>query len=112
MSELLELTLRDLSLPSGALLWKAILLTFISLFVGILGGFVGLALGTIRLPVLLILGTPAAIAGGTNIMVSSLSSLSGAIRHWRAGRSRCRRHRVRTRSSGSGPAPGRDRHRL
>ena len=84
--DLITLTLRDLGLPSEQLAWKALLLTIISMLVGILGGFVGLALGTIRLPAMLLLGTPAAIAGGTNIMVSSLSSLSGAFRHWRAGR--------------------------
>ena len=85
-SDLLALTLGDMGLPSDVLLWKAVLLTLISLLVGVLGGFVGLALGTIRLPALLLLGTPAAIAAGTNIMVSSLSSLSGTIRHWRGGR--------------------------
>ena len=73
-SDLMALTLGDIGLPSDHLVWKALLLTIISLLVGILGGFVGLALGTIRLPALLLLGTPAAIAGGTNIMVSSLSS--------------------------------------
>ena len=85
-SDFITLTLGDIGLPSDHLVWKALLLTIISLLVGILGGFVGLALGTIRLPALLLLGTPAAIAGGTNIMVSSLSSLSGAIKHWRGGR--------------------------
>ena len=86
LSDLLWVTLGDLSLPSDVLLWKALLLTVISLLVGVLGGFVGLALGTIRLPALLLFGIPPSIAGGTNIMVSGLSSLSGSIRHWRAGR--------------------------
>ena len=45
----------------------------------------GLALGTMRLPAMLLLGMPAPIAGGTNILVSSLASLSGAIRHFREG---------------------------
>ena len=84
--DIITLTLRDMGLPSEHLVWKALLLTIISMLVGILGGFVGLALGTIRLPAMLLLGTPAAIAGGTNIMVSSLSSFSGALKHWRAGR--------------------------
>ena len=78
-SDLLAIPLSDLRLPSDVLLWKALLLTVISLLVGVLGGFVGLALGTIRLPAMLLFGIPAPIAGGTNIMVSSLSSLSGAI---------------------------------
>lgn len=71
---------------SDVLLWKALLLTLISFLVGLLGGFIGLALGTIRLPALLLLGMPASIAGGTNIMVSSLTALTGAIKHWKEGR--------------------------
>ena len=86
LSDLLTMSLNDLGLSSDVLLWKAVLLTVISLLVGVLGGFVGLALGTIRLPAMLLFGIPAPIAGGTNIMVSSLSSLSGSIRHWKAGR--------------------------
>ena len=86
LSSLFAVSLEEIGLPSNQLVWKAVLLTIISLLVGVLGGFVGLALGTIRLPALLLLGTPAAIAGGTNIMVSSLSALSGAFRHWRGGR--------------------------
>lgn len=66
--------------------WHAVLLTFISFAVGVLGGFVGLALGTMRLPAMLLLGVPSALAGGTNIMVSGLSALTGSIRHLREGR--------------------------
>jgi uncharacterized membrane protein YfcA len=39
-----------------------------------------------RLPAMLLLGIPAPAAGGTNILVSSLASLAGTIRHLRAGR--------------------------
>ncbi len=73
-------------LGSEVVVWQAILLTLISFAVGILGGFVGLALGTMRLPALLLLGVPSAMAGGTNIMVSGLSALTGSIRHLRDGR--------------------------
>ncbi len=73
-------------MTTDLLLWQIVLLTAISFAVGILGGFVGLALGTIRLPAMLLLGMPAPIAGGTNILVSSLASLTGAIRHFREGR--------------------------
>ena len=76
----------DIEFVSGIVLWEAVLLTIVSFAVGILGGFVGLALGTIRLPAMLLLGMPAPIAGGTNILVSGLASLSGAIRHLREGR--------------------------
>ena len=71
---------------SDMALWQMAALTAISFAVGILGGFVGLALGTIRLPAMLLMGMPPAIAGGTNILVSSLASLTGAIRHLREGR--------------------------
>ena len=37
-------------------------------------------------PAMLLMGMPAPIAGGTNILVSSLASLAGTIRHLRAGR--------------------------
>lgn len=51
-----------------------------------MGGFVGLALGTMRLPAMLLMGMAAPAAGGTNILVSNLASLTGAIRHLREGR--------------------------
>lgn len=75
-----------IGLTSEVLVWQALVLTFISFAVGLLGGFVGLALGTMRLPSLLLMGIAAPTAGGTNILVSSLSSLTGAIRHLREGR--------------------------
>ena len=73
-------------LTSDVLLWQALLLTAVSGLVGVLGGFVGLALGTMRLPALLLIGIPAPSAAGVNIMVSSLSALTGSIRHLREGR--------------------------
>ena len=76
----------EIEFASGIVLWKAVLLIAISFAVGILGGFVGLALGTIRLPAMLLLGMSAPIAGGTNILVSGLACLSGSIRHLREGR--------------------------
>ena len=76
----------ELGFGSDILIWQAILLTVVSFLVGILGGFVGLALGTIRLPAMLLLGMPAPIAGGTNILVSGLACLTGSIRHLREGR--------------------------
>ena len=76
----------NIYLSSDVLLWQALLLTVISGLVGVLGGFVGLALGTMRLPALLLMGLPAPSAAGVNIMVSSLSALTGSIRHLREGR--------------------------
>ncbi len=74
------------AIESNLVLWQMLILTAVSFGVGILGGFVGLALGTMRLPAMLLMGMPAAAAGGTNILVSSLASLSGALRHLREGR--------------------------
>lgn len=76
----------NLDFVSDLLLWQALILTVVSFAVGVLGGFVGLALGTMRLPAMLLMGMAAPLAGGTNILVSSLSSLTGAIRHFREGR--------------------------
>lgn len=79
-------TLQTLGLPSQVLVWQLLLLTLLSFVVGVLGGFVGLALGTMRLPALLLLGMPAPVAAGTNILVSTLSALTGLARHFREGR--------------------------
>ena len=75
-----------IGLPNEIVVWQAAVLTIISLLVGILGGFVGLALGTMRLPALLLMGMAAPTAAGTNIFISAVSSLTGAIRHLREGR--------------------------
>ena len=78
--------LSNWGLASDVLLWQAVALAVLSFGVGILGGAVGLALGTIRLPFMLLAGMPAAAAGGTNILVSTLSSGTGSIGHLRAQR--------------------------
>ncbi len=72
--------------PTQAQTWDLVLLAVLSGIIGVLGGFVGLALGTMRLPVLLLLGFPAPVSGGTNILVSTASAATGAVRHLRAGR--------------------------
>lgn len=57
-----------------------------SFVAGFLGAVVGLVLGSLRLPaVLLASGSPAA-AAGTNIAVSAAAALSGGLAHARAGR--------------------------
>jgi len=75
-----------LGFPSDVLLWQAVFLTFLSYGVGVLGGVVGLALGTMRLPFLLLLGMPLPVAAGTNILVSTLSAATGSVRHLKEGR--------------------------
>ena len=66
--------------------WQIAILSVISLAVGVLGGMVGLALGTMRLPAMLLMGMEAGVAGGTNILVSTLSAMVGGFRHLREGR--------------------------
>jgi len=78
--------LDQLGLPSDVLVWQAALLMIVSFGAGVLGGFVGLALGTIRLPALLLLGIASPTAAGTNIIVSTASAFMGAVRHLREGR--------------------------
>ena len=78
--------LTELGLASDVLVLHAVVLTVVSLGVGVLGGFVGLALGTMRLPALLLMGVAAPTAGGTNILISGLSALTGSVRHLREGR--------------------------
>ena len=82
----MDLAAADMGLGSDVVVWEVALLTAVSFAVGVLGGFVGPALGTMRLPALLLIGLPAPTAAGTNILISSLSSLAGAIRHLREGR--------------------------
>ncbi|HJS64955.1 MAG TPA: sulfite exporter TauE/SafE family protein [Nitrososphaeraceae archaeon] len=57
--------------------------SIISFFVGILGGLVGLVLGSIRLPALIkILKTEPKVAVGTNMLISSVMGMSGFIGHF------------------------------
>ena len=67
-------------------MWQLALLSLLSLAVGVLGGFVGLALGTMRLPALLLMGVNPQFAAGTNILVSALSAMAGGYRHVAEGR--------------------------
>lgn len=73
-------------LPSPLSLWEAAFLTALSYGAGLLGGTVGLALGAMRLPFLLLVGMPAPVAAGTNILVSTLSAATGSVRHLRERR--------------------------
>lgn len=56
--------------------------SIVGFFVGILGGLVGLVLGSIRLPAMIkILKTEPKIAIGTNMLISSVMGMSGFIGH-------------------------------
>lgn len=53
---------------------------------GLIGGMSGLALGTMRLPVMLFLGIDPLVAAGTNMGVGLLGSLAGSWEHLRSRR--------------------------
>ena len=84
------MTLSDLGLPSDVLIWHAVLLAVSSLLVGVLGGLIGLSLGTMRLPLMLLLGIPAGPAGSTNILISCVTAVAGSIRHLQESRVKLR----------------------
>jgi uncharacterized membrane protein YfcA len=54
--------------------------------VALAGGLVGLVLGNIRLPIMLLAGTTPAAAGGANIAVSGIAAATASVTHIRAGR--------------------------
>ena len=51
--------------------------------IGFIGGLVGLVLGVIRFPLILEAEPSASITAGTNLSVSTLGAISGAINHYR-----------------------------
>lgn len=60
------------------------LLAGLGLAIGFVGGLVGLVLGVVRFPLILsTAGTSLAVTAGTNIGISTLGSVAGAIRHLR-----------------------------
>ena len=64
-----------------------LLVVFVGSFVaGALGSALGLVLGTLRLPVLLVTAGSPAAGAGTNIAISAAAAASGGLRHARAGR--------------------------
>jgi uncharacterized protein len=57
-----------------------------SFVAGFLGSVVGLVLGSLRLPAVLLASGSTAAAAGTNIAVSAVAALTGGLAHARAGR--------------------------
>jgi uncharacterized membrane protein YfcA len=57
-----------------------------SFTVSFLGGLVGLVLGNLRLPVLVLVGSSAAAAAGANVAISGCAAAVAAYAHWRGGR--------------------------
>lgn len=66
--------------------WELLLGVLGSLAAGVLGSAIGLVLGTLRLPLILLLAGDPASAAGTNIAISTASAASGSLAHARAGR--------------------------
>jgi uncharacterized membrane protein YfcA len=69
-----------------ATVWQLVFLGVSSLAIGILAGMVGVALGIIRLPLMLALGFNPVISAGTNLGVSILGGATASWPHWRGGR--------------------------
>jgi uncharacterized membrane protein YfcA len=64
-------------------------LIFLGIFTfvfGFIAGMVGVALGAIRLPVMLVMGFNPVIAAGTNLGVTILGGAAASLPHWREGR--------------------------
>ena len=65
----------------------ALLLGFAGSFVaGYVGSVLGLVLGTLRLPLILVAASSPAAGAGTNIAISAAAAGAGGLRHARAGR--------------------------
>ena len=66
--------------------WRLALAFGASFVAGYLGSAIGLVLGTLRLPAILLLAGDASAAAGTNVAISAAAAGSGSIRHARDGR--------------------------
>jgi hypothetical protein len=72
--------------PLGATPVQLIILGGFTFVLGVFAGMVGLALGAIRYPVLLLMGFNPVVAAGTNLGVSILGGTAASWPHWREGR--------------------------
>ena len=70
--------------PIGAA--ELIVVAVWSFVVSFLGGVVGLVLGNLRLPVVVLVGTSATAAAGANVAISGAAALAAAYAHWKGGR--------------------------
>jgi uncharacterized protein len=53
------------------------------LLIGFVGGMVGLVLGVVRFPIVVTAETTASVVAGTNLAISTLGSIAGAVKHYR-----------------------------
>lgn len=54
--------------------------------VSFFGGMVGMVLGNLRLPLIVLVGSSAAAAAGANVAISGAAALTSAFAHWQGGR--------------------------
>jgi uncharacterized membrane protein YfcA len=57
-----------------------------SFVVSFLGGLVGLVLGNLRLPVVLLFASSPAAGAGANVAISGAAAVTASVRHWHGGR--------------------------
>jgi len=57
-----------------------------SFAVSFAGGLVGLVLGNLRLPLIVLVGSSPAAAAGANVAISGAAAITSAFAHWRSGR--------------------------
>jgi uncharacterized membrane protein YfcA len=67
-------------------IWQLVVALAGSFLAGYVGSMIGLVLGTLRLPLILLASGDASAAAGTNIAISAAAAASGGVRHSRAGR--------------------------
>ncbi|HCI85309.1 MAG TPA: hypothetical protein DHV68_00545, partial [Dehalococcoidia bacterium] len=72
--------------PLEASVGQLLFLGVFTFLLGIFAGMVGVALGAVRLPIMLALGFNPVIAAGTNLGVTILGGSAAALPHWRDGR--------------------------
>jgi uncharacterized membrane protein YfcA len=54
--------------------------------VSFFGGMVGMVLGNLRLPLIVLVGSSASAAAGANVAISGAAAITAAYAHWRGGR--------------------------
>ena len=65
---------------------ELILVAVWAFVVSFFGGMVGMVLGNLRLPLVVLVGSSAAAAAGANVAISGAAALTAAYAHWRGGR--------------------------
>ena len=73
-------------LPLDASPIQLMILGSFTFVIGIFAGIIGVALGAVRLPIMLAMGFNPVIAAGTNLGVTILGGTAAAWPHWRDGR--------------------------